>query len=115
VLKPRPSGFTKMVQWLTMGVLYETFPPCAISRRGNSEWLARSPDLNACDFFLWGYLKSKLYKKDRRTTVDLKQNTMDEVAPISHSMLQQVMQKFQQHLRECVDKGHHLTDTIFRK
>jgi hypothetical protein len=27
-----------------------------------------------------------------------------------------VMQNFQKHLRECVDnKGHHLTDTIFKK
>jgi hypothetical protein len=26
-----------------------------------------------------------------------------------------VMQNFQKHLRECVDKGRHVTDTIFRK
>jgi hypothetical protein len=100
MLKPRLSGFTNMVQWLTLRGLYETFPPRAISRRGNSEWPATSPDLKVCDFFLWGYLKSKLYEKDRRTTVDLKQNTTDEVAAISHSMLQQVMQKFQKHLQK---------------
>jgi len=33
----------------------EMFPACVISRRGNTEWLARSPDLNAREFFLWGY------------------------------------------------------------
>jgi len=45
-----------------------------ISRRGNIEWPARSPNLNACDFFLWEYLKSKVYEKKPRTAVDLKQN-----------------------------------------
>jgi hypothetical protein len=73
-------------------------------------------DLNACDFFLWGYLKSKVHKKKPRTTVDLKQNIRDEVAAVSPTMLQRVMQNIQKCLQECVDnKGHHLTDTIFRK
>jgi hypothetical protein len=52
-------------------------------------------------FFLWGYLKSKVYEKKPRTTVDLKQNIREEVSP---TMLQRVMQNFQKRLRECVDK-----------
>jgi hypothetical protein len=44
-----------------------------------------------------------------------KQNIRDKVAAISPTMLQGVMQNFQKSLRECVDKGHNLTDTIFRK
>jgi hypothetical protein len=47
--------------------------------------------------------------------VDLKQNIRDEVSAISPTMLERVMQNFQKHLQECVDKGHHLKDTIFRK
>jgi hypothetical protein len=31
------------------------------------------------------------------------------------NMLQQVKQNFQKCLGECVDKGRHLTDTVFRK
>jgi len=58
-----------------------------ISQRGNIEWPARLPDLSACDFFLWGYLKSKVYEKKPRTTVNLKQNIRDEVAAISPAML----------------------------
>jgi len=50
-------------------VLKEMFPTRVISRRGNIEWPARSPDLNACDFF-WGYLKSKIYEKKARIIVD---------------------------------------------
>jgi len=55
-------------------------------------------------FFLWGYLKSKVYEKKPRTTVDLKQNIREEVAAISPNMLQRVMQNFQKRLGECVDK-----------
>jgi hypothetical protein len=55
-----------------------------------------------------------VYEKKPRKTVDLKQNIREEVAAISLNMLQQVMQNFQKRLGECVDKGRHLTDTIFR-
>jgi hypothetical protein len=57
-----------------------------------------------------------MYEKKPRTTVDLKQNIMEEVAAISPNMLQRGMKNFQKRLRECVDnKGRHLTDTVFRK
>jgi hypothetical protein len=45
-----------------------------------------------------------MYEKKRRTTVDLKQNIREEVAAISPTMLQRVMQNLQKRLRECVDK-----------
>jgi hypothetical protein len=57
-----------------------------------------------------------VYEKKPRTTVNLKQNIGEEVAAISPTMLQRVMQNFQKRLRECVDnKGRHLTDTKFKK
>jgi hypothetical protein len=57
-----------------------------------------------------------VYEKKPRTTVDLKQNVREEVAAVSPTMLQRVMQNFQKRLGECVDnEGRHLTDTIFRK
>jgi len=109
------DGATAHTVKTAMRVLNEMFPACMISQRGNIEWPARSPHLNACDFFLWGYIKSKVYERKPRTKVDLKQNIRDEVAAISPTMLQQVMQNFRKRLQECVDKGCHLTDTIFRK
>jgi hypothetical protein len=91
-----------------MRVLEYAFPARVISRRGTVEWPARSPDLNACDFFLWGYLKRKVYGKKPRTTMGLKQNIRDEVAAVCPTMLQRVMQNFQKRLRECVDNsGRH--------
>jgi hypothetical protein len=57
------DGATAHSAGIAVRVLNEMFPARVISQRGNIEWPARSPDLNACDFFLWGYLKSKVYEK----------------------------------------------------
>jgi urease gamma subunit len=56
-----------------------------------------------------------VYEKKPRTTVGLKQNIREEVAAVSPNMLERVKQNFQKRLEECVDKGRHLTDTVFRK
>jgi hypothetical protein len=66
--------------------------------------------------FSSGDISRASFTKKPRTTVDLKQNIRDEVAAVSPSVLQGVMQNFQKGLQECVDnKGYHLTDTISRK
>ena len=39
----------------------ETFASRVLSRFGDQNWLPRSCDLTPLDFFLWGYLKWKLY------------------------------------------------------
>jgi hypothetical protein len=56
-----------------------------------------------------------VYAKKPRTTVDLKENIREEVAAVSPNMLQRVQQNFQKCLGECVEKGRHLTVTVFRK
>jgi hypothetical protein len=45
----------------SMQVLWEMFPGKLISLRGYVGWPAHSPDLTPWNFFLWGYLKSKVY------------------------------------------------------
>ena len=50
-------------------------------------WPPRSPDLNPCDFFLWGYLKSKVYNPLPKTLDDLKGNIEKEVRNIPCKML----------------------------
>jgi len=50
------------------------FPQHVISRGGDVPWPARSPDLSACGYFLWGYLKSKVFISKPRTTAELKQS-----------------------------------------
>ena len=41
--------------------LNEKIPDHWIGRRGPVEWAPRSPDLTPCDFFFWGYVKSRVY------------------------------------------------------
>jgi hypothetical protein len=48
------DGATAHTARSAMRVLNEMFPARVISRRGNTDWPARSPGLNACDFLLWG-------------------------------------------------------------
>ena len=75
----------------------------------------RSPDLSACDFFLWGYLKSKVYVRKPRTVDDLKVSIREEIATVPQEMLVNVMQYFEERLRTYVrQEGCHLSDIIFR-
>ena len=52
----------------------------------------RSPDLSACNFFLWGYLKSKVYVRKPCTVDDRKVSIRDEIATLPQEMLVNVMQ-----------------------
>ena len=86
-----------------------------VSRFGHVPWPPRSPDLSACDFFLWGYLKSKVYVRKPRTVDDLKVSIREEIATVPKEMLVNVMQNFEESLRTCVrQEGRHLSDIIFR-
>jgi hypothetical protein len=70
----------------SMGVLREMFPGRLISLRGEIPWPARSPDLAACDFILWGHLKAEVYKRRPRTTDELKTSIQHEIAAIPPEM-----------------------------
>jgi len=65
-----------------MCALRKMFPQHVISRGGNVPWPARSPDLSACDYFLWGYLKRRVSISKPRTIGDLKQSIKEEIAAI---------------------------------
>jgi len=74
----------------------------------------RSPDLAPCDYFLWGYLKTKVFETKPKTIADLKQRIQDEVATIPVEMLREVIKSFRSRL-ECVRRnGSHLEDVIFK-
>jgi hypothetical protein len=55
----------------------------------------RSPDLSACDLFLWGYLKSKIYVRKPRTFDDLKVFIREEIANVQQDVLVNVLQNFE--------------------
>ena len=73
----------------SMAAVRNLFPNHVISRYGDITWPARSPDLSPSDFFLWGYLKSQVFKAPAPNTVqELKHRSQQEVKRIPVEMLQ---------------------------
>lgn len=100
----------------SMSVVKKMFPKHVISRFGDVHWPARSPDLSACDFFLWGLLKSKVYINKPRTLDELKDAIRSEVAAIERETVVKVMENFEERLLMCInEEGRHLPEVIFRK
>ena len=58
------------------------------------KWPPRSPDLNPCDFFLWGHLKSKVYYPLPSNIDELKSNIEREVKSITTEMLKNSFENF---------------------
>ncbi|GFX32578.1 uncharacterized protein TNCV_3704521 [Trichonephila clavipes] len=58
-----------------------------LSRHFHNAWPPRSPDLSPCDYWLWGYLKSQVYR-DRPTSLGmLKDNLRLQCLTITPDML----------------------------
>lgn len=109
------DGATSHTARVVMDYLRRVFPERLISLRGHLNWPARSPDLAPCDFFLWGYLKSKVYCNRPATLEDLKHNIEAEIARIPLEMLERVHQNFWKRLQQCVDsEGRHMPDILFK-
>jgi hypothetical protein len=99
----------------SLRVLREMFPGRLISLRGNVKWPARSPDLSPCDFFLWGYLKEKVFKHRPRSLEDLKERIRQEINAIPPEITQRVMKNFRERLQKCfANDGRHMSDMIFK-
>jgi len=97
-----------------MSVLWEMFPQ-HISRGGDVPWPAHSPDLSACDYFLWGYLKSRIFISKPRIIAELKQNAKEEIAAIPEQMTRRVMENLGVRLKQCSrNGGRHLSDVLFK-
>ena len=58
-------------------------------------WPPRSPDLNPCDFYLWGYLKSVVYYPLSKTLEDLKANIKRKIKKISKNISNSVFLDFE--------------------
>lgn len=90
-------------------------PVGSISRGGNINWPPRSPDLTPMDFFLWGYLKSKVYVNKPTSLAQLRENIRHEMAAITESTCRAVMRNFAVRLNEYRERdGLHLDDIILR-
>ena len=83
-------------------VLRSRFPGQVISRFGDIEWAARSLDLSPLDFFLWGYLKGRVYHENPPTLGQLKEAIKTEIWLISREMTSALMKTMQKRAESCI-------------
>ncbi|KAF7271786.1 hypothetical protein GWI33_015370 [Rhynchophorus ferrugineus] len=77
--------------------------------------LAWPPGLAAPDFFLWNFLKSKVYRNKPQTIQHLKDNIRHKIEEIQPQMLQDVMKRYLKKAKSCIANGcHHLADILFQ-
>ena len=68
--------------------LYATFgEDNVISRNCKNSWPSRSPNINPCDFFLWGYLKHRVFSRKPTSLQQIKDFVNEEVANIPAEVL----------------------------
>lgn len=82
--------------------LNDSFPNHWIGRGGAINWPARSPDLAPCDFFLWGHLKSKIYRTRHPDINSLREAIVAECALINDRQLASVRNSFYNRLGYCL-------------
>ena len=59
--------------------LRQRFEDRVVALHHNVEWPPRSPDLTPLDFFLWGYLKNKVYQTPPPDLATVRRRIVDEV------------------------------------
>ena len=65
-----------------------------ISRRTDFPLSPYSLDLNPPKYFLWGYLKERIYNNNPKTLADLKDNIKSEIMKIPVDMIERVIDNF---------------------
>ena len=96
-----PHCSREAIAWLK-----EHFPENRlISRNSDFNWPAYSPDLNPCDFYLWGFLKSRVYSDPYPQTLEqLKVNIEREMKKISKDTIESVVNNFSARTRHVLSK-----------
>ena len=75
------DGATAHTARESMQLLQEHFNGRIISQFGDVNWPSHSPDLTSPDFFLWGYLKEKVFVNKLQSSMELKENITREISP----------------------------------
>ena len=103
-----PHYVVAVRQWLD-----DHYPNQWIGRRGPVEWPPRSPDLTPLDFFLWGHLKSVVYKTKPDSLQQLQDRIFQECRAISRETFVNVREEFENRLYYCLqNNGNHFEHLI---
>lgn len=83
--------------------LNEHFRNRWIGRNGPIAWPARSPDINPLDFFVWGFLKEKVYATPPVNEEDVINKITAAVRLITPDMLERVLNSLPRRLELCLE------------
>jgi len=84
------------------------FPNRWVGRGGPLPWPQRSPDLTPLDWFVWGYIKGRVYDTAPDDAEDLKRRIREAFTTITPDMLGEVRRNQDQRFADCLtaDGGH---------
>ncbi|GFU53000.1 uncharacterized protein TNCV_1142891 [Trichonephila clavipes] len=84
-----------------------------ISRHFPDVYPSRSPDLSSWDFWLWGFLRDRVYRGGIRTLPDLKASIIRHVAEIPPELLCATIEKAIIHFQHVIDASGAHIDIFF--
>ena len=78
-------------------------------------WPTRSPDIDAPDFWIWGYLKDQVYRSPVHSLRQLNQRIREPVGSVYGSMVKQALNNLHHRLRACShQRGGQLEQVLTR-
>ena len=79
-------------------------------------WPPNSPDLNPCNYTIWGTLEAKIWKHNRfqiRTLEDLKERIVEEWNALPQDVISRAINSFRKRVRMVIkNKGGHIEKYI---
>ena len=110
----RRRGVVRVLQWFqqdgatphtsneSLAWLQQCFPDRLISRRCDPQWSPHSPDLNTPDFYMWGYLKDRVYGNNPQTIPELKTAITAAIRTIPREECGMVIENFARRIQMCL-------------
>ncbi|GBM95650.1 hypothetical protein AVEN_130011-1 [Araneus ventricosus] len=75
-------------------------------------WPPYSPNLNPCDFFLWGHMKDLVCKEKPTDLISIKRSITDSISSIKRKTLELVTDSFVTRLSYCITSDGSHIETI---
>ena len=85
--------------------LNTNFPQHWIGRDGPTPWPPRSPDLTPCDFFLWGFKKTRVFRVPVRDILELRERITEAFAEVTNDMLANTWREVESRLQQLRANG----------
>ena len=71
----------------------------------NMPWPARSPDITPMDYFVWGFIKSKVYTRNYQNLEDLKTAITSAFQLITDEMISNTLKNLERRLKLLIQNG----------